>query len=105
MAYNTKKREGCKKICQRMRDAKEWRRLEGEPPEYSTWKPPRLRRIVIVIDFDLGRRIVKCFKMYRTKRIDTYRIVDEEGVTIRAGWANFLNKYLMKCFVRVRRFE
>jgi hypothetical protein len=103
MAYNAKKRNGCKKVCQRMRDAKDLLRLESDPPDYLVWEPPKLRRIVIVIDFDLGKRVVKFFKMYRTNRIDTYRIIDEEGVTIKAGWANFINKYLMKCFVRVRR--
>ena len=105
MAYNTKQREGCRKVMQRMRDAKERKRLESEPTHNYRYKPPKLRRILIVIDFDLGYRVVKFFKMYRTNRIDTYRVVDECGVEVRAGWSNFINKYLMKCFVRIRRFE
>jgi hypothetical protein len=86
-----------------MRDAKDLRRLNSNVIGPLSWEPPKLRRIVIVIDFDLGKRVVKFFKMYKTHRIDTYRIVDEEGVAIKAGWANFINKYLMKCFIRVRR--
>jgi len=101
MAYNTKIREGCKKSKQRMRDAKEQKRLDGPSPEYSL-PVPNLRRIVIVIDFDFNRRIVKFFKMYKTKRIDSYRVVDEAGVTIKIGWARFINLYLMKCFTRIR---
>lgn len=105
MAYSKKVISGCKKVKQRMRDAKERKRLESNPPDYNYYSPPKLRRIVIVIDFDMGKKVVKFFKMYRTNRIDTYRIQDEEGVEIRAGWANFINKYLMKCFVRVGRFN
>jgi hypothetical protein len=102
MAYNTKIREGCKKVKQRWRDVKGQKRLKVDSPDYPL-PIPELRRIVIVIDFDFGRRVVKFFKFYKTKRIDTYRIVDEDGVTVSAGWARFINQYLMKCFVRVRR--
>ncbi len=101
MAYNHKTNKGCKKVKQRWRDAKEQKRLDSESPEYPL-PVPKLRRIVIIIDFDFGRRIVKIFKFYKTNRIDTYRIIDEEGVMIKSGWARFINRYLMKCFVRIR---
>ena len=101
MAYNKKIREGCRKVKQRWRDAKEQKRLLGVMPDYPL-PVPNLRRIVIVIDFDFGKKIVKFFKFYRTNRIDTYRIVDEDGAYVKAGWARFINLYLMKCFVRVK---
>jgi hypothetical protein len=101
MAYNTKIREGCKKVKQRMREAKEVIRLNGPAPEYPL-PVPNLRRIVIIIDFDFGKKVIKFFKFYKTKRIDSYYIIDEEGTSIKAGWARFINLYLMKCFVRVK---
>jgi len=42
---------------------------EAPPP----WQPPRLRRVVIVIDFDFGAKI-RVFRLFRTARIDSYRV-------------------------------
>lgn len=102
MAYRDRTWTGCKKYRAIQRKAKELKRLQAEPPDYSVnFVPPKLRRIVIVIDFDFGK-IVKFFKFYRSGRIDTYIIKDEEGKQIKAGWNNYL-KILSKCFPSVRR--
>ena len=100
--YKERTWTGCRKYREKQRKAKDLKRLEGESPDYSTiFVPPKLRRIVIVIDFDFGK-MVKFFKFYRSGRIDTYLIKDEEGNQISAGWNNYL-KVLSKCFPSVRR--
>ena len=102
MAYRDRTWKGCKKYRENQRNVKESKRLESESPDYSiNFIPPKLRRIVIVIDFDFGK-VVKFFKFYRSGRIDTYIIKDEEGKQIKVGWNNFL-KILSKCFPSVRR--
>ncbi len=102
MAYRERTWEGCKKYRAVQREAKESKRLESESPDYSiSFTPPKLRRIVIIIDLDFGK-VVKFFKFYRSGRIDTYLIKDEEGNQIKAGWNNYL-KILSKCFPSVRR--
>lgn len=56
-----------------MRAAKERKRLaQADPEPRSFWQPPKLRRIVIVIDFDFGIRY-SIMKLFRCKRIDQYR--------------------------------
>lgn len=100
--YRKRAWTGCEKYRAIQREAKEVKRLTAEAPDYSlNFTPPKLRRIVIVIDFDFGK-MVKFFKFYRSGRIDTYLIRDEEGKEIKAGWNNYL-KILSKCFPSVRR--
>ena len=100
--YKQRTWTGCKKYREKQREAKELKRIESESPDYSTsFTPPKLRRIVIVIDLDFGR-VVKFFKFYRSGRIDTYLIKDEEGNEIKAGWNKFLNT-LSKCYPSIRR--
>ena len=100
--YKSRTWSGCKKYRENQRKAKEQIRLESDAPDYSiSFTPPKLRRIVIIIDFDFGK-VVKFFKFYRSGRIDTYLIKDEEGNQVKVGWNNFL-KILSKCFPSVRR--
>lgn len=100
--YKQRTWTGCKKYREKQREVKEQKRLDSDAPDYSkNLVPPKLRRIVIVIDLDFGK-VVKFFKFYRTGRIDSYNIVDEEGSQISAGWNNFL-KVLSKCCPSVRR--
>ena len=102
MAYKDRTWSGCKKYRDRQRKAKERKRLESDSPDYEPeFVPPKLRRVVIVIDMDFGK-VVKFFKFYRTGRIDTYLIKDEEGNQVKAGWNNYL-KILSKCYPSVRR--
>lgn len=100
--YKNRTWTGCKKYREKQREAKERKRLESDSLDYEPeFIPPKLRRIVIVIDFDFGK-VVKFFKFYRSGRIDTYLIKDEEGSQAKAGWSNFL-KILSKCYPSVRR--
>ena len=100
--YKQRTWTGCKKYREKQRKAKELKRLNGDTPDYSrNLVPPKLRRIVIVVDLDFGE-VVKFFKLYRSERIDTYNIVDEEGNQVKAGWNKFLG-ILSKCYPSVRR--
>jgi hypothetical protein len=72
-----------------MRAAKERRRLEGEAPDYPA-ELPHLRRRVVVIDYDHGR-VVHRLDLYRSDRIDCYRVVaDGQPWKARAGWSAIL---------------
>lgn len=57
------------------------------------YQPPALRRVVIVIDYDLGEPRIETFRLRRTNRIDSYTI-DHNGRKLpgRAGWANFCRR-------------
>lgn len=57
------------------------------------YQPPVLRRVVIVIDYDLGEPRIETFRLRRTNRIDSYTI-EHNGRTLpgRAGWANFCRR-------------
>jgi len=48
-----RKRTQISQKLQRMRDAKQRKRLESDPPDYPR-ELPDLRRMIIVIDFDFG---------------------------------------------------
>lgn len=56
--YRQRTWTGCNKYREKQREAKEQKRLNGNTPDYSTsFVPPKLRRIVIIIDFDFGKMI------------------------------------------------
>jgi hypothetical protein len=53
---------------------------------------PALRRLVIIIDYDLGQR-VNVFELRRTDRIDSYRVAHNgEPLAGRVGWSNFCKR-------------
>lgn len=83
---------------QQLAEAK--KRESGPAPDYPR-ELPQLRRIVIVIDFDFGR-IVEVFGLWRTGRIDCYRMTRKDGTVIAGsiGWAKALEK-IRKGFLRV----
>lgn len=78
-------------------------RIREDDPTCRTYpeKVPKLRRIIIVIDFDFGK-MVEVFALYRTNRIDCYKMVRKDGVVIhpRIGWAKALET-IRKGFGRV----
>lgn len=88
------------KLRANQRAAKERKRLEGPAPDYPQ-ELPKLRRIVIVIDFDFGP-MVEVFSLWRTRRVDCYRMTRKDGTTIAGhiGWAKALET-IRKGFVRV----
>ncbi len=65
---------------------------------------PELRRRIVVEDFD-GQEIVQHeIELYRTNRIDTYRVViDGLELADRMGWARVL-ELTRKAFVRISGF-
>ena len=54
-----------------MRAAKERKRLAGPPVDYPA-DLPDLRKIIIVVDLDFGKK-VNVMKLYKTNRIDQFR--------------------------------
>lgn len=87
---------------QRMREAKERKRLEGPPLDYPPpLELPELRRQVIVIDYDFGR-VEKRVDLYRTDRVDCYRVmIDGKLWRDRIGFSGVLEG-IRKSFARVR---
>lgn len=95
-----KKRHNCSKKLERMRKAKERKRLESPPPNYPI-ELPQLRRMIIVVDYDFGK-VVETMKLYKTDRIDCYKAVVNGGVwKERVGWAKCIEK-MRKSFIRIR---
>jgi len=94
-----RKRRRCSRKMAAMRRAKEKKRLAGPEPDYPV-DLPRLRRRIIVIDYDFGR-VVHWIDLYRTNRVDCYRAVaDGRPWRDRIGWSRVLEG-LRKSFLRV----
>lgn len=84
-----------------MRNAKQRKRLEGEPPDYPT-ALPNLRRRIIVVDYDSGKTIRYCIDLYKTNRIDCYRAVaNGKEWKDKIGWSKVVEA-MRKSFIRVR---
>lgn len=83
-----------------MREARERKRLEGPAPDYPR-ELPALRRTLIIVDYDFGR-VEHRIDLYRTRRIDCYRVVADGVVWKRSiGWSKVLAGLRVK-FPRVR---
>ena len=81
-------------ICKRMRDAKERKRLESPVPDYSV-ELPELRRQIVIKDFDFGE-VEYTFNLYKSNRVDTYRVeVDGKVLAGRKGWSSILEMIRM----------
>lgn len=87
MTYRKRTRMSAKLAAARA--AKAQLRLDGPAPDYPVGLP-ELRRTVIVIDHDFGY-VEHRLDLYRTNRIDCYRVV-ADGVEWkrRAGWSTVL---------------
>ncbi|MCP9495908.1 MAG: hypothetical protein MSG64_15775 [Pyrinomonadaceae bacterium MAG19_C2-C3] len=84
----------------RAREAKERARLESPAPDYPL-NLPELRRRIIVESYDFGEMTHHEINLYRSGRVDCYRVViDGEQVARRMGWARVL-ELVRKAFVRV----
>lgn len=51
---------------------------------------PLLRREVVVIDYDSGQPVTHTLHLYRTGRVDTYRIEADGKPWKRGGWSSAL---------------
>lgn len=97
MAY--RKRTNQRRKMATARAAKERLRLASPAPDYPA-QLPGLRRQIIIIDHDFGS-VEHRIDLYRTNRIDCYRVV-ADGVEWkrRAGWSTVLAA-VRKSFLRV----
>lgn len=80
------------------------KRLHRPKPEGNTYdypaEIPKLRRKIIIIDYDFGE-VIKEIELYRTNRIDCYKAVVNGSVwKDRIGWAKVLES-IRKSFTRV----
>ena len=76
-------------ICKRMREAKERKHLKSPAPDYPV-DLPKLRRQVIVRDFDYGE-VEYVFNLYKSNRIDCYIVeVDGNMIAARKGWSSIM---------------
>lgn len=81
---------------QRGRDlARLERHAQGRAPDL-----PELRREVVVTDYDTGQPVTHTLRLYRTRRVDTYRIEADGQPWCRGGWTRALLG-LRKAYPRV----
>ena len=72
-----------------MRAAKAVKRLDLPAPDYPA-DLPDLRREILIIDHDFGRREHR-LTLYRTRRVDCYRVeVDGQPWADSMGWSRIL---------------
>ncbi len=90
MTYRlTKKAEAQRSKLANMRRTRAIARMDEPSPDYPR-QMPELRRQIIIRDFDFGETI-HTLDLYRTNRIDCYRVV-ADGVEWkrRIGWSKLL---------------
>lgn len=98
MAYRITRKQ--REQLARMREAKAQKRIDGDAPDYPA-ELPHLRRQIIIIDYDFGQREHR-LDLYRTNRIDCYRVeVDGQPWKTRIGWSKLLEG-LRKSMPRVQ---
>lgn len=87
MTYRKTRRS--KETLARMRAGKDAARMERPAPDYPPTLP-ELRRRIVIQDFDFGEKI-HMLDLYRTNRVDCYRVV-ADGVEWkkRVGWSKIL---------------
>ena len=97
MAYRKTKRS--KETLDRMKRGKALARMAGPAPDYPPTLPD-LRRRIVIEDFDFGHS-VHVLELYRTSRVDCYRVVaDGKPWKARIGWSKAL-ECLRKSMPRV----
>lgn len=85
----TRKAEAQREKLAAMRRGRDAARLASPAPEYPA-ELPSLRRRIVIEDFDFGHR-VHVLELYKTDRIDCYRVVSD-GVEWkdRIGWSRIV---------------
>lgn len=97
MAY--RKRTKCSAKLAAMREAADRARMELPAPDYVP-QMPELRRRIVITDYDFGE-VTHTIDLYRSGRIDCYRVVaDGAEWKKRAGWSTVLEA-VRKSFIRV----
>lgn len=97
MAYRQTRRS--KETLARMKAGKDAARMARPAPDYPP-ELPELRRRIVITDYDFGER-VHTLDLYRTNRVDCYRVhVDGKPWKARIGWSKILEG-LRKSLARV----
>jgi hypothetical protein len=87
MAYKKTRRSA--ETLARMRAGKAAARMARPAPDYPQTLPD-LRRRIVITDYDFGERM-HTLDLYRTSRIDCYRVhVDGQPWKARIGWSRIL---------------
>lgn len=82
-----------------MRRGKDRARMERTAPGRAP-DLPELRREVLVIDHDSGEPVTHTLHLYRTRRVDTYRVEADGKPWKRCGWSAALAG-LRKAYQRI----
>lgn len=87
MAYRKTRRSA--ETLAKMRAGRDALRMASHAPEYPP-ALPQLRRRIVITDYDFGER-VHTIDLYRTSRVDCYRVhVDSKLWKARIGWSKIL---------------
>lgn len=74
---------------------RKWRPRQELPEDErrpEAWRPPKLRRRIVITDFDGAEPVEHVIELYRTNRIDSYRaVIDGEEWHARIGWSRILD--------------
>lgn len=88
-----------------MRAAKARKHADRTADMPQRWSPPALRRIIVVIDLDSGRPLVRMMQLWRGDRIDRFRVRSPSGESSAAvGWSRILAR-VRKAYPRTLRLE
>jgi hypothetical protein len=87
MAYRKTRRST--ETLAKMRAGRDATRMDKPAPDYPPDRP-ELRRRIVITDYDFGER-VHTLDLYRTSRVDCYRVhVDGKPWKDRIGWSKIL---------------
>lgn len=87
MAYRKTRRSN--ETISRMRAGKDAARMARPAPDYPP-ALPELRRRIVITDYDFGEH-VHTLDLYRTSRVDSYRVhADGKPWKARIGWSKIL---------------
>jgi hypothetical protein len=98
-ALSRRQRETRERKLEAMRRGRDRARMAG-PSEPRAYTLPDLRREVTVIDYDTGAPVAHTLHLYRTRRVDTYRIEADGHPWKRGGWTAALEG-LRRAYPRV----
>jgi hypothetical protein len=96
---NKRQQEAQARKLEAMRRGRDRARMAREPKGRAP-ELPNLRREVIVIDYDSGEPVTHTLHLFKTRRVDTYRIEADGKPWKRGGWSAALVG-LRKAYPRV----
>jgi hypothetical protein len=95
-----RKRTTCSRKLAAARAARDAARMAGPSPDYPP-DLPKLRRVVVVIDYDQGTPVIETMRLYRTNRVDSYCVEVNGSIWHkRIGWSGVCEG-IRKSFIRL----